>query len=505
MISSSAGEIKLEVKNRSSRNTIKLNDAMLVPALRNNLMSVSTITDNGYKVTFDKYRATIKRSDGSTALTATKRNQLYVVDEMKNQTMVTQNVNDDKLTRWHQRYGHLNIPDLKKLKVRDIVKGIEFSTTTNKFQCDVCDLNKIHVQPFQPSKHRETEVLSLVHSDICGPMNVESLGGSRYFVTFIDDYSRYTEVTMLHKRSDVLKAFKNYKRRVENQTGQRIKKLRTDNGREYLSNEFKKFLEDEGIARQLSVEYTPQQNGVAERANRTIVEMARCMLQQSRLPQSLWAEAVNTATFIRNRSPTKCLDDKTPFEAWTNEKPYVGFLRIFGSKVVALIKSPKQGKFLQKGKEYVLVGYSDEAKAYRLWKPGTKTVIKSRDVKFCEELYSRNNDWDHQIKSPKNLNLDNSLFESPLIMDIQDTEIHEESTDGSDQQQEDARPEGEGENTSDNNEENEEQNLRRSRGRPKLMKTGKPGRPKKIYHQHNNTEYEPANVAEAMNRSDWSA
>jgi len=98
---------------------------------------------------------------------------------------------------------------------------------------------------------------------------------------------------------------------MENQTGRRIKKLRTDNGREYLSNDFKKFLEAEGIARQLSVEYTPQQNGVVERANRTIIEMARCMLQQSGLPQSLWAEAVNTATFIRNRCPTKCLINKT--------------------------------------------------------------------------------------------------------------------------------------------------------------------------------------------------
>lgn len=89
----------------------------------------------------------------------------------------------------------------------------------------------------------------MVHSDICGPMNVESLGGSRYFVTFIEDYSRYTETVMLHKRSDVLKAFRNYKRRVENQTGQRIKKLRTDNGKQYLSNDFKRFLEDKGIAR----------------------------------------------------------------------------------------------------------------------------------------------------------------------------------------------------------------------------------------------------------------
>jgi len=109
-------------------------------------------------------------------------------------------------------------------------------------------------------------------------MNTESLDGAKYFATFIDDYSRYTETTMLRQQSDVLTAFKNFKKRVEKETGCAIKRLRTDNAKEYTSKEFKKFLEDEGIARQLTVKYTSQQNGVAERANRTLVEMARCIM-----------------------------------------------------------------------------------------------------------------------------------------------------------------------------------------------------------------------------------
>lgn len=247
------------------------------------------------------------------------------------------------------------------------------------------------------------------------------------FVTFIDDFSRYIEIIMLWKRSDVLQAFRNYKKRTKNQTGRRIKKLRTDNGKEYLSNDFKKFLEDEGIARQLSMEYTPQQNGVAERANRTIVEMARCMLQQSGFPQFLWAEAVNTTMFIWNRHLTKCLNNETPIEAWTDNKPYVGFFRIFGSKVIALNKGPKRGKFLQKGDEYILIGYSYESKAYRLWKPGTRTVIKSRDV--YEKVYSYNDDWDASIKIPKdstNLNEKGaSKIKLPVLTDLHDSEDEE--------------------------------------------------------------------------------
>lgn len=151
----------------------------------------------------------------------------------------------------------------------------------------------------------EKEVLGLIHSDICGPINTESLGGAKYFATFTDDYTGYTETTMLRNRSDVLKAFKDYKRKVEKQTDQRIRKLRTDNGREYLSNDFKELLKTEGIIHQLSVEYTPQQNGVAERKNRTLVEMARYLMLQGNLPQSFWTEAINSATYLRNRCATR--------------------------------------------------------------------------------------------------------------------------------------------------------------------------------------------------------
>lgn len=140
--------------------------------------------------------------------------------------------------------------------------------------------------------------------------------------------------------------------------------------------------------RQLSVKYTPQQNGVAERANRTLVEMARCIMLQANLPQSLWTEAINAATYIRNRCASRVLNNKTPLEMWSNQKPYVGFFRIIGSEVIVLNKRGKRGKFYPKGNKYILVGYSSESKAYRLWRPKTKTVIKARDVRFIEDINS---------------------------------------------------------------------------------------------------------------------
>lgn len=228
---------------------------MFVPKLRNNLISVPTITENGYDVIFKKNCAVVKRKDESTALTATKKYNIYVVSETNDCVMAASDDNNDGMMRWHQRYGPLNLTDLKKLIEREMVKGISFSNKTSGFQCDICDKNEINTQPFKPSNHRENKVLGLIHSDICGPMSVESMAGSRYFVTFIDDFSRYTEIVMLRQRSEVLNAFKDYKRKVEKLTGQHIKKLRTDNDKEYVSNEFRKFLEDKGISRQLTVEY----------------------------------------------------------------------------------------------------------------------------------------------------------------------------------------------------------------------------------------------------------
>lgn len=192
-----------------------------------------------------------------------------------------------KQLRWHERYGHLNFQDLNKLKQEDMVKNMDMKPIRDKFTCVICDKGKIYQLPYKDSIKHSTSKLKLVHSDICNPFNVESIGGAKYFATFIDYHTKYTQVVMLKRCSDIFNAFKNYKKRVEEETGCFIKRIRTDNAKEYVSGEFKNYLEAERIKRELSVEYTPQQNGVAERANRMLVEMARYMLIQSKLPKSL--------------------------------------------------------------------------------------------------------------------------------------------------------------------------------------------------------------------------
>jgi len=161
---------------------------------------------------------------------------------------------DRDLIKWHQRYGHLIVSDLKSIKNNDIVLGMKFASQTNEINCETCTKCKIHckaiVKPFKPSMTHEKEILSLIYSDICGPINVESVSGARYF---IGDYSRYTEVVMLCNKCDAVQVFKTYKRKVENLTGKYIKKLRKDN-KEYISKQFSNFLQEKNIMHQLSAE-----------------------------------------------------------------------------------------------------------------------------------------------------------------------------------------------------------------------------------------------------------
>ncbi|EZA50979.1 Copia protein [Ooceraea biroi] len=145
------------------------------------------------------------------------------------------------------------------------------------------------------------------------------------------------------------------------------------------------------IKRRLTIPHTPEQNGVAERKNRTLVETARCLLAQSGLPAHFWAEAINTANYIRNRCISKSLGDNTPYELWQGEKPDIGHLRTFGSKVFVLNKNPNKGKFEPRSIEGIFIGYADASKGYRVWIPKDSKIVIARDVKFLETFDANNN------------------------------------------------------------------------------------------------------------------
>lgn len=189
-------------------------------------------------------------------------------------------------------------------------------------------------------------------------MRVESNGKARYIVTFIDDYSRWCEIRLLKRKDEVFGAFKDFKVMAENLHGKKIKSLQSDNGKEYRNEAFDTFLKENGIARRLTVTHTSEQNGVAERRHRTLMDMTRCLLFQSSLPLSFWGEAVNTANYIRNRCPSKSFEGRTVYEKWTGKIPNVGHFKEFGFEVFTLDREPIRGKLEPRSKRGMILRIS---------------------------------------------------------------------------------------------------------------------------------------------------
>jgi len=229
-------------------------------------------------------------------------------------------------------------------------------------------------------------------------VNPASNSNKRYFVTFIDDYNRKTWVYLLAEKSEAIEKFKLFKTRVDKETSLSIQALRTDHGGEYSSAEFVNLCEIGGIQRQLTAAYTPQQNGVAERKNRTIMNMVRSLLSNKKMPKTFWPEAVNWSVHSLNRSPTLAVKNIIPEKAWSSLKPTVDHFRIFGCVACIHVPDTKRRKLYPKGEKCILLGVSEESKAYRLYNSTTKKIHISKDVVFDE---NRSWNWEYKDKEER--------------------------------------------------------------------------------------------------------
>ena len=266
-----------------------------------------------------------------------------------------------------------------------MVRGLPKFPFSNTI-CTECIKGKQHRDPIpKKSTWRAAQKLELVHSDICGPINPTSNSNKRYLLVFIDDFSRKAWVYFLVEKSEAFDCFKRFKAMVEKQTGLCVKGLRTDRGGEFCSNEFNNFCSQNGIKRQMTTAYTPQQNGVAERKNRTVMNMVRSLLADKNIPRVFWAEAANWAVYVLNRCPTLAVKEMTPEECWSGIKPSVDHFRVFGCKAHVHVPEERRTKLDNRSTTCVLLGISDESKGYRLFDPTAKKIIVSRDVIFEEE------------------------------------------------------------------------------------------------------------------------
>ena len=313
---------------------IKFEEVLHVPEIKKDLISVPAITMNGGSVKFFGEKCEITTQQGPAA-TGHKEGNTFVLDaekEIKNSIAnVAVSTSKPSLKLWHLRLGHLGYNNVKIMNENEMVKGMKVESLEVETNCEGCALGKQTRNPFSKNtKEPATEIFDLVHSDVCGPIQITSDGGANYVLTFIDDKSRMTVVYLLRHKSEVLSKFKEYIQLTENFTGNKLKCLKSDNGGEYTSRGFEQFCKQRGITHELTVPQTPKQNGIAERMNRKLFETARSMLCHAKMPLRVWADAVNTAAYLRNRSPTTALNGHTRYEIWFGKKPNVSHLRVFG-------------------------------------------------------------------------------------------------------------------------------------------------------------------------------
>ena len=367
-----------------------LTEVLYIPEAMENLISVRHATTHGLEFKFGSNGCEIGRSGRTVAIAPCTGDAIYYLSGMSVPTsssaMVARQTKESPRL-WHERFGHLGYDNLARLP--GMVTGIH--TTTDEFKaagasngmCEPCALGKQHRSPFKPSTSAAKQPLELVHTDVCGPLPVTSLGGNNYFVTLLDDSSKLSVVQPMARKSDTAAAVQAALTMLENQTNRRTKRLRCDNGSEYINADLKAYCKAKGIKLETTVRYSPEQNGAAERLNRTLLDKVRPMLSGTCLPKYLWAEEVVTANYVRNRSPVSGRD-KTPWELFFGTKPDVAHLRTFGARVYALTPKQLRNKLEPTSKPGRFIGYPAGTKGYKILLDSGGIII-SRDVTFVEQ------------------------------------------------------------------------------------------------------------------------
>jgi len=307
---------------------------------------------------------------------------------------------DNAAKIWHRKLGHIGHENLKILM--KISEGINLTTDLlEKMEkvCKICLEAKQTRTKFDNNRVRAKRPLQIIHTDLCGPISPETWDGYKYFITFLDDFTHFTTlVYLLKSKNEVAEKLKDFAQKIEAKWNFKIAKIRGDNGREYINNTVIQWCKNKGIEIDTTVLHTPQLNGRAERLNRTLMEKVRALLFDAGVKKELWGEALYTATYILNRSPTYSLK-KTPYEMWEERKPNLLNLQIFGCEAFAKVLGSLK-KLDSRSENYKFVGYAPSG--YRLWDSKKRKIIIARDVKF--KLNDKTN-YKEEVKYKRKINL----------------------------------------------------------------------------------------------------
>ncbi|XP_059635284.1 uncharacterized protein LOC132277441, partial [Cornus florida] len=370
--------------------SLSIDDVLLVKGLKHNLFSISQLCDKGYDVLFKSDKCIVKK-DNVEVFHALRNGNVYslLLCELHDQDVKCLVSSNEDSWLWHRRLGHASMDLISKLSKNELVKGLPKTNFSKDKTCSACQIGKQIKSSFKRKKDITTSrPLELIHMDLFGPERIASLGGKLYAFVIVDDFSRFTWVFFLTHKNEVHTIFTKFCKRVENEKECKIKSIRSDRGREFDNQDVERFCDENGYNHNLSAPRTPQQNGVVERKNRSLQEMARTMLNEHNSPRSLWAEAVSTSCYVINRVIIRKLLNKTPYDLWNKRKPNIGYFKVFGCKCFVLNDKDNLGKFEPKSDEGIFLGYSSRSKAFRVFNKRTRVVVESIHVVFDESPLS---------------------------------------------------------------------------------------------------------------------
>ncbi|GJT24151.1 retrovirus-related pol polyprotein from transposon TNT 1-94 [Tanacetum coccineum] len=349
-----------------------------VEGLGHNLFSVGQFCDADLEVAFQKNTCFIRNLEVVDLLSGSRDTNLYTIsldDMLKSSSIcLLSKASKTKSWLWHRRLSHLNFGTLNKLAKHGLARGIPRLIFQKDHLCSACALGKSKRASHQPkAEDTNQEKLYLLHMDLCGLMRVASINGN---------YSRFTWVRFLKTKDEAPAAIIKYIKNIQVRLKATIQNVRTDNGTEFVNQTLREWYENVGISHQTSIARTPQQNGVVERQNWTLVEAARTMLIFSKASLFLCAEAINTACYTQNHSLIRLRYNKTPYDLMQDKKPDLSFFHIFGSLCYPTIDHEDLGKFDAKADIGIFVGYAPTKKAFRIYNRRTRIITETIHVTF---------------------------------------------------------------------------------------------------------------------------
>jgi len=421
------GKIVISFKNYYSTEMVRLKNVYFVEGLQRNLLSVSKMSESSTIVVRDTNAKIYDKVSRKLLAVANKIDNLYYmignVERINNSCSIGSNevfANVTKLTakeKWHRALGHVNFQYLDKIVRDKLLDGLPDSLEKESMKCATCIESKMTNVPFENNRTKTKSVNEIIHTDLNGPHHIAGYKGEKYFLTFIDDYSKCARIYCLKNKSETAEIFKSHVNFVENQIGKPVRRLQCDKGTEYINKEIFEFASKKGIEILPCPTNVHELNGVAERYNRSAMDIARCLLKDARIDKMYWPEAISTAAYLKNRTVANTSENKTPFEIYFGIKPKASHLKIYGSRVFVDDKS-------QVG---VLVGYSHfgyrvlinnkiiEARHVQVIEKGTKLICLQEEYKSPEYVNVKLNEYESESENYESENESENDYHNEVV------------------------------------------------------------------------------------------